>query len=194
MNFLQTYAKEIVSFFTPLVIWVLNFFFKPKANIVYANPHIFTFLIQEDAKDENGNLIKTTQTVYTITHLVFNNGRQTARNVEITFNWRPMYLNMWPIRIYEEHLDKDARYTIKLDTLAPKEGINIELLSVKNELPNLINVRSEDCSGKLIQLVPQPIVTGWMRGSLLLMIFLGVVTSIYLVVTLIQFLVLKTHL
>ena len=194
MNFFQTYAKEIVSFFTPLVIWVLNFIFKPKANIVFANPHIFTFLIQEDTTDPSGNVVKTTQTVNTITHLILNDGSQTARNVEITFNWRPMYLNMWPIRIYEEHLDKDGRYTIKLDTLAPKEGINIELLSVKNELPNLINVRSEECSGKPIQLVPQPIVSGWVRRIILFMILVGFMASIYGLVTLIQYLVLNTPL
>ena len=192
MNFFQTYAKELVSLVIPLITWALNFYSKAKANIVFANPHIFTFLITEDVTDENVQKIKRTQTVNTISHLIFNDGKETARNLDITFNWKPMYLNMWPIRIYKEQEDKDGRYTITFDTLAPKESINIELLSINRDLPLLINVRSEQCSGKPIQLVSQPVVGMWTRRFLLTMVFLGMGTSIYLVVILIQFLVLKT--
>ena len=194
MNFFQTYAKELVALSIPFITWILNYYWKAKANIVFANPHIFTFLIQEDQTDDQGNAIKRTQEVNTITHLIINNGKESAKKLEVTFNWKPMYLNMWPIRIHSEHEDKDGRYTLLFDTLAPNENINIELLSINRNLPHLLNVRSEQCTGKPIQLVSQPVISNWLRRVLVFMMLIGISASIYMAVTIVQFLVLKTPL
>jgi hypothetical protein len=47
MTFLETYGKEIVALFVPLLTWVLNTFFRAKARLFLANPHTFTFLVQQ---------------------------------------------------------------------------------------------------------------------------------------------------
>jgi hypothetical protein len=78
MNLLQTYGKELVALLVPLVTWVLNTFFKRKARLLWANPHAFTFLIQEPLKDAQGAVIQPAQNVHTGSYMLWNAGRDTA--------------------------------------------------------------------------------------------------------------------
>jgi hypothetical protein len=63
MAFLETYGKEIVALLVPLVTWSLNTFFKAKAKLLLATPHTFTFLVQEPLRDQQGNVLRPTQTI-----------------------------------------------------------------------------------------------------------------------------------
>ncbi len=94
MTFIETYAKELVSPIIALVIWALNNLFKPRAKLLLAQPHTFTFLVQEPLRDEQGNIIKPTQTVHTISFLLKNDGTETAKNIELVFNWKPPCHNL----------------------------------------------------------------------------------------------------
>jgi hypothetical protein len=181
------YAKEILAIFTPIITWLLNNSLKGKAQIVYAKPHEFVFLIQEPLLNSEGAVVNSSQTVNTISHLILNTGKETATKVEITFNWRPMYLNVWPIRRYEEHTDKDGRYTLILENLSPKESMNCELLSINKSLPELVSVRSEQCLAKLINMQPQPILSNWARFLIKGVFLLGLAAAVYLSISLIQF-------
>jgi len=194
MSFLQTYAKEILSILVPLVIWTLNNFFKARAKLILAKPHAFSFLIQEPLLSQEGQVIRESQNVQTISHLVINSGRESATNVELTFNWKPMYLNLWPVRRFEEHTNSDRRYTIVFDSFAPGESITCELLSINQDLPTLLTVRSEQCVAKEINMQPQPIVGNWFRRAIIFILFLGISTAIYWSITILQFLILNTPL
>ena len=192
MELLQLYGKEIISSIIPLVIWILNTFFKSRAQLIFAKPHEFTFLIQEPLYDDQKNLINASQTASTISHLIFNTGRKTATNVEITFNWKPMHINIWPTRMYRENIDKDGRYTLILENLTPKEGLTCELLSVNNRLPELLSVRSDQCVGKSLNMLPQPILSNWQRRTYIALLILGVSSAIYWLITILQLVILHT--
>ncbi len=82
MTFLETYGKEIVALFVPLVTWALNTFFKAKARLLLASPHTFTFLVQQPLLDPQGKQISPSQTGHTRSLMLWNAGKDTATKVE----------------------------------------------------------------------------------------------------------------
>ena len=95
MEFISTYGKEIVSLLIPFITWFLNVGIKAKAKLIWASPHSFTFLVQEPIRDPDGKVIQPTQKVCTASIKVINSGRETANKVELVFNWKPHYVNLW---------------------------------------------------------------------------------------------------
>lgn len=192
MNFLQTYGKEIVALIVPLVTWALNTFFKAKANLYLAIPHTFTFVVEQPLLDATGNEIAPRQTVHTRSLLVWNAGKETATKLEWVFNWKPLCINVWPSRHYQEYIQQDNRYVLIFDSLAPNEFVGCELLSINAELPNLTTVRSDQCVAKSVNMYPQPVITNSRRRINVALQLAGLGLIVYLTILLIQFLVLKT--
>ena len=194
MTFFETYGKEIVSLLVPILTWMLNGVFKAKAKLQVALPHQFTFLVQQPLIDAEGKQLSPTQTVKTNSFIIRNAGREPASKVELVFNWKPMCLNLWPVRHYEEHVEPDNRYVLIFDSLAPNEVLGVEVLSVNYDLPNLVTVRSAECIGQNINMYPQPVVSQSVRVIATVLMALGLAAAVYLAIILVQFLVLKTPL
>lgn len=192
MPFLETYGKEIVSLLVPILTLILTGLFKAKAKLQVALPHQFNFLVQQPLMDANGQQISPTQTVTTNSFIIRNAGRETATKIELVFNWKPMCLNLWPVRHYEEHVEPDNRYVLIFDSLAPNEVLGVEVLSVNRELPSLITVRSAQCLAKHITMYPQPVLSTATRNAVIVLMTLGLAAAVYLTIVLIQFLVLRT--
>jgi hypothetical protein len=192
MTFLETYGKEIISLLVPIVTWLLNGFFKAKAKLQVALPHQFTFLVQQPRIDDEGHEISPTQTVKTNSFIIRNSGREPATKVELVFNWKPMCLNLWPVRHYEEHIEPDRRYVLIFDSLAPDEVLGVEVLTVNEDLPNLVTVRSAECIAQNISMYPQPVVGNTVRIATTVFMALGLAAAVYLAILLVQFLVLRT--
>ncbi|MFC7302576.1 hypothetical protein [Cognatiluteimonas weifangensis] len=190
--FFQTYGKEIVSLVVPLLAWVLSNFFKARARLLVARPHAFTFLVQEPLLDQQGNQISPTQTINTSSFVVANVGRESATKVEVVFNWKPQCVNLWPARHYQERVEPDNRYTITLDSLAPREDVGFHMFSINNDLPAFMIARCDQCVAQPIYMVPQPVVPAWKRRTFAFLAFAGLSTIIYAAIVLLQFLVLKT--
>ena len=192
MTFLETYGKEIISLLVPIVTWLLNGFFQAKAKLQVALPHQFTFLVQQPRIDDEGHEISPTQTVKTNSFIIRNSGREPATKVELVFNWKPMCLNLWPVRHYEEHIEPDRRYVLIFDSLAPDEVLGVEVLTVNEDLPNLVTVRSAECIAQNISMYPQPVVGNTVRIATTVFMALGLAAAVYLAILLVQFLVLRT--
>ena len=192
MTFLEIYGKEIVALCVPLVTWALNAFFKAKARLLLASPHTFTFLVQQPLLDQQGNQIAPSQTVHTRSLMVWNAGKETATKLEWVFNWKPLCINVWPSRHFEEHTEPDNRYVMIFDSLAPNEYLGCELLSINAELPNLVIVRSDQCVAQTINMYPQPVIPNWRRRTAVALMFAGLALAVYATIVLFQFLVLKT--
>ena len=192
MIFLQTYAKELFSLFVPLFTWGINRFFKAKAKLVLGNPHRFTYLVQQPLINPQGEVISPTQKVETTSFHLKNDGAETAKGVELVFNWKPACLNIWPSRHMTEHIESDNRYVLMFDNLAPDEVIGCELLAVNSGLPELIIARCEQCVAQPINMYPQPIAKPWMSRVIIFLGLLGLGTVVYFVLLLLQFLILKT--
>jgi len=110
MDFISTYGKEIVSLLVPFITWFLNVGIRPKAKLIWTSPHSFTFLVQEPLRDAEGNVLHPSQKVATASIKVINTGRDTANKIELIFNWKPQYINLWPVRHYDQITDPDGRH------------------------------------------------------------------------------------
>lgn len=194
MGFLQTYGKELVALSVPLITWVLNTFFKAKAKLLLSSPHIFTFLIQQPLLDAEGHQISSSQTLHTRSLMVWNAGREAATRIEWVFNWKPVCINFWPPRHFDEHVEPDKRFVVIFDSLAPNESLGCELLSINAELPNLVTLRCDQCVAQDIAMFPQPVVALWKRRLAILFALAGLGLFVYVLLVLIQLLVLKTPL
>lgn len=194
MSFLETYGKEIVALLVPFLTWVLNTFFRANARLFLANPHTFTFLVQTPLLNAQGQQVAPNQTVHTQSLMVWNAGKEMATKVEWVFNWKPLCLNVWPSRHYQEHIEPDNRYVIIFDSLAPNEYVGCELLSINADLPVLVTVRSDQCVAQNVNMYPQPIVSNSQRRIRTALQLAGLALIVYLAILLIQFLVLKTPL
>ena len=194
MELVRQYGKELVALFVPFLTLVLNGLFRAKARLVQAIPHTFTFLVQQPLLDTQGKIINPTQTAHTRSNLIGNVGRETATRVELIFNWKPDCVNVWPPRHFEERPQADKRYTMVFSSLAPNEFLNLELLSVNKDLPELLIVRSDQCVAETINMLPQQILPQWQRRLAVLFLFAGLGAVVYMSIVLLQFLVLRTPL
>ena len=192
MDFLQKYAKEIVSLFIPLLTWLLNTFFHAKALLELSSPHTFTYLVQQPLVDSSGKQLSPTQIMHTRSTVIRNTGRATATRVEMVFNWKPLCINIWPPRHFQEYVETDKRYVLIFDSLAPNEYIGCESFSLNADLPDLILVRSDQCVAKTIDMCPQPVLPSWQIRIAQVFLFAGMGLVVYLAILFIQFLVLKT--
>ena len=192
MEFLITYGKEIFSLFVPFISWLLNAFFRAKARLIWGSSHAFSFLVPEPLRDASGNIIRASQAVNTASITVQNVGRDTANKVELVFNWKPQFLNLWPVRRYEQSTAEDGRHTIIFENLAPKERLGLEIMSVNSGLPELLVVRCAECVANRVPLVWVKQDPLWKRRVSVLLAFIGIGATVYAGVSLIQVLVLKT--
>jgi hypothetical protein len=192
MNFISDYGKEIVSLVVPFIAWFLNVGIRAKAKLIWTSPHSFTFLVQEPIRDSQGATIRASQNVSTASVRIINTGRETAHKVELVFNWKPQYLNLWPVRFYEEKSDQDGRYMLIFENLSPKEEIGLEIMTVNADLPALLQVRSAECTAINVQLAWSIKAPQWGVNVARLLVFIGLSATIYWLIALLQFLVLKT--
>jgi hypothetical protein len=192
VNFIETYGKEIVSLAVPLVTWVLNTFFRARARLVFASPHGFTFLVQQPLMNPQGVQVAPSQSVQTRSHVIINVGKETATKVEWVFNWKPLCVNVWPLRHFVEHVEPDGRYVMVFESLAPQEHVRVEIFSINADCPQLMTLRSDQCVAHGIEMYPQPAVANWKRKAYSVLQFVGLGFIVYSLIVLIQFLVLKT--
>lgn len=187
MDFLHAYGKELFSLVATGLIAVGKAIFKPRARLTFGFPHSFTYLIQQPLLDASGNEIRPNQTVQIANILIRNEGRKSAQNVEIVFNWEPLCLNVWPQRVMNTLTQPDGRHIIKLPNLAPKEVLHCNILSLNTALPDLINVRSDSCEAYKVEYTIYPAVSKTRLRIVLGLMFLGVAATIFLILNLAQF-------
>lgn len=192
MTFVEIYGKEIVALLVPFIAWALNSVFKAKAKLQVALPHQFNFLVQQPLINAQGRQISPTQSVHTNSFIIRNAGKEPATKLELAFNWKPMCVNLWPIRHFDEHIEPDNRYIMLFDNIAPNETLSVEVLSVNQDLPSLLTVRSAECTAQNINMYPQPVFSNTTRFFIGALLMLGLATLIYITIVLIQFLVLRT--
>ncbi len=192
MDFINTYGKEIVSLIVPFITWFLNVGIKARAKLIWTSPHSFTFLVQEPLKNDQGEVLNPTQRVCTASIKVRNIGRDTANKVELVFNWKPQYINLWPVRHYEQKTDQDRRHILIFDNLSPKEEVGLEIMSINADLPDLLVVRCAECTAQNVPLMWLRYVSPWKIQLARLLLLIGLSASVYLLIELIQFLVLRT--
>jgi len=187
MDFFLNHLKEFISLLVPFISWFLSLALKGRAKLIWASPHSFTFLVPEPIKDEGGNIVKSTQMVFTASFKVINVGRETANKIELVFNWKPQFMNLWPVRHYETKTnEQDGRYSVIFDNLSPREEIGLEVLSINNDLPELLVVRSAECQATRVLIRWAELFPQWKNNLILFLLFTGIGGTVYMFFSLMQ--------
>ena len=183
----QHYSREVAGFLAVLLAFALNRVFRPKAKLIYSVRHAFTFLVDQPLLDPQGNQISASQTIHTASISVSNLGIQPAKNVEVAFNWKPQFINVWPARSFETKDSAQGRHSVVLDSLAPSEVFGMEILSINVALPGITAVRSDESVGTSVAMIPQPIHPRWNVVTVGVLIVLGVAAVGYLTAAFVEF-------
>lgn len=186
MTFFQTYAKEIVSLLIPVVLAVGGYYFRPRTKLRWSVSHNSVMLVDEAYKTDDGKEERRDVDVRFRRIFLENAGRAPAKNIEVVFNWRPRKINLWPQRIYSEAINPEGRFIVSLPNMATKEFVGIDLFSIRGEVPDVVNIRSEEGFAKEVQMRPQIVYSNWVNGSVLALMFLGAMAFVYLLITAIQ--------
>ncbi|NLP64290.1 hypothetical protein NH14_024670 [Paraburkholderia sacchari] len=144
----------VITAIVGLIFWWIQRRLEPAAKVGYWVPHNFLFNVPI-ANQPNPLVLQTA------TLTVQNLGRKAAEGVEIVHMMKPDHFQLHPKRGYEERSAPDGAHIIYLESLGPKEVLQIQLLAY-NTQPNLVGVRSKDGSAKAIRfqisrVFPRPI-------------------------------------
>ncbi len=178
--FLQTYSKETAAITAVVLAFLLNRVFRLRPRIIYGVRHSFDHLVDQPRLNDSGQQIQAKQIVPTASVIMNNIGLQTAKNVELTFNFRPQFWNVWPARHFIETQSPQDRFTLSFESLAPKETVGIEIFAINAELPIITAVRCDECSGKFVQMQTQKKPATWLVVAVLFFGALGIATAAYI--------------
>jgi hypothetical protein len=185
-QFMVGHQAQIWSLVTVIVAALVTRILRLRPRLRYSVGHSANLLVMQPLLDENGKQIADRQIVRTASITLDNGGLQAAKSLEVTFNWKPPILNIWPARAFNESNSSFDRYSLKFDSLAPYEQLTIEIMSINQELPSLTVVRSEDCVGKMVHMSLQRVWPSWFNNSVGVALLFGCATLIYLFVVLIR--------
>lgn len=176
----------------PLLTWLLNSRFRPKARLLFANPHAFKFFFPEPLFGADGQILKPSQSMHTRSLIVRNDGKLTATKIEIVFNWKPQLMNLWPVRHYTDNTQADGRYSMHFESLAPGEHVTIEVVAINADVPDIITLRCDQCAATMIETYPQQVLPNWQRRLAVFLMLAGMAGVVYLTILLLQFLIVRT--
>jgi hypothetical protein len=161
IQFVQTYAKELSGLAFVIIAWALNRYGRSRARLFYTIQHAATTWVDEPLKDAEGKQLAPRQPIHTAAVGVTNAGLETAKNVEVVFNWKPMFLNVWPVRAYEERPSAHDTYSLLIPSLAPGEAVVINLVSINAGLPGLATVRCDEATAVQKNMTLQEVHPRW---------------------------------
>ncbi|MBG6203071.1 hypothetical protein IWQ48_004228 [Labrenzia sp. EL_13] len=182
MEFFGQYGAQFVSFGLAIVLAIARYFLQPKVKLVWGLSHGFMHRVTlENTSDEEVDHIP----ICTNYHLLSNNGRGVATDVEVTFNYIPKNLEVWPERQFETSVNPNGRFIVKFGSIAPQEQVSLNVLMLHGEAPNILSVRSNETTGKLIPLIVNRLFPRWVYALLTALLVLGFASFIYLVIELV---------
>jgi hypothetical protein len=185
-NWAAAYQPQIWSIALVIIGALVSRAMRLRPKLHYSVHHATNLLVDQPLFDQEGKQVSARQLVRTASIVVSNGGLNPAKNAEISFNWKPMILNVLPARSYSDVQSPFDRYSVKFDSMAPGEQVTIDIMSINAELPVLTAVRCDECEGKLINMAPQRVWPSWFNYSASGFFLLGLGTAFYLVIIALQ--------
>jgi hypothetical protein len=186
VNLLEQFQKELIAFGAAAVMALLRYFFRERVKLQWARPHSFVFILPNPAVMAAENTGQQPPqnlpdvNFHTGAVVVANRGRIAASDVEVTFNLKPPYFNVWPVLPYTEEVDVHRRFTMRFRYIAPGEQFQVEMIS-PNPLPEVMSVRCKEGIGKMIPMRPMRVFPQWFNYGALMLLFLGVTSVVYMI-------------
>jgi hypothetical protein len=165
-----TIAGPIVALFVGAI---LNRILERRAKVITYYGHVSSFALQDQQRTR----------VFTHTVVIRNVGWKSAKNVRIGHNILPHY-QIYPSIQFEISQIPDDGIEILIPTLVPQEEVHVSYLYFPPITYNQINtyVKSDEGFAKGLNVLLTPAYPRWLLNIFWLLIFIGVTTTIYLLI------------
>lgn len=173
------YSPQIFAVGLVLFGAIVNRLFRLKPKLLYSVGHSSAvgIAVPPPASDASpGRALMRSASIF-----IGNGGLQPAKRVEATFAFRPAAYHVHPMRSFQEEVGAAGTFSLRFDSLAPSEQVRIEIVSFNQELPLITAVRSDECTGRLVEMMVQRVWPNWITRTLVTATLLGIATSVYLV-------------
>lgn len=133
----------IISGLIGFGFWLIQRWLEPGAKLGYWIPHDYIFDVPLEGRQVPLRIQTSTLTVQNL-------GRKAAEKIEIIHAAKPDHFQIHPRRDYEQHVAPDGTHIITVESLGPKEVLQVQVLS-HITTPILAGVRSKDGLAKSIR-------------------------------------------
>ena len=169
LDFLKSLPPSLLPVAITTLIGVIGYFAKPKVKLIWGEKTNFSHILRPKKDGEVPVKVSTSH------YIVQNSGRASAKDIEIVFNFAPDEVSIWPQRGYKLENNSEGRLIVKLDFLAPREFVDVFLLSITNNLPELLNVKNPEYVGKPVVVGYHHVLPKAVYFAMILGMFLGAV-------------------
>lgn len=153
-----------------LVIGYLGRYVEPRSRVVHWFPAWFQF--QVPLPDG-----QTTATIWTHALSIQNVGWRAATKVEVIHQSKPQYFQIQPGVKFTESTNPTGEHVISIDSLARREFVTVQILSLNVQPPNLVGVKSADGQSRLTSTQQTFVISKSRRWVLVVLLVIGFVTT-----------------
>ncbi|MBE1203270.1 hypothetical protein [Aminobacter carboxidus] len=177
-----TYNTQFVSFGLTMLAAFIFWLVQGKAKVRWGVQHGFAHKVKNQSA---GAAPAPATLVHSAAILFTNSGRVPAKKVEVTINFEPDSLAIWPQRQYSREKNPDGRLVLGFESLAPQEQLTVNLLTIGANGPDVLSVRAENSNPKEIAIGPARIFSKPMNAVFAVWLLLGLLAAIYITINLI---------
>jgi hypothetical protein len=134
----------VLSFLLTTVGAILAYFLRPRVNLIWGQKNKFLHLVKPKKEGE------TDITIHTAHYIIQNVGRLPAKNVEVVLNYPPDEISLWNQRSYKLERNHEGRLICIIEFIAAKEAIDLALLTIGGDVPDVLNIKCPEHVGKQV--------------------------------------------
>lgn len=151
---------------------ILRRVFTPKGRVVWAVSHQHHFILPAQPQHINVRI----RDIW-----IQNIGRDVSKNMQVVINFPPQHYDIWPPMNFTQAELPDGRLVVTLDSLAVREFVQISFFESRAnmELPDIVNVRSDDGVAKKIVMAPRQIFPQHINAIILIVLVAGLLSIIF---------------
>lgn len=161
--------------------YLLRLAFVPKGRVWWSEVFSNLYLVPQT----DGSTLRINAVRYTI----MSHGRKEVENLEVSFNWQPQHIDIYPHTPWTPTLNPDGRWIISFSTVNSGEFIMIAMLAANAECPQITNVRFKGGAAKRIETVPQQVHPRWKLYAASFVMFAGLAAIVWMFTRLILWIV-----
>jgi hypothetical protein len=169
--------KVIVTYLVTFIGGYLSRYLEPRARLVHWFPGWVTFPVTPPAQP--GTATPAVVNISTHTLTIQNIGWRPATRVEIVHGQAPQLFRLTPQMHYTVDLTPSGEHVIRIDALARREWVAIQVLTVASSFPPLRSVRSTEGPSTLVTTRQTFVISERRRLLLNSLLVLGTATAIY---------------
>ncbi|HEY5362568.1 MAG TPA: hypothetical protein VIJ49_00030 [Aestuariivirga sp.] len=173
MNLLNLITSSIpqpfLSVLLTALVTLVGFLLRPKVKIIWGEKNKFIHILRPKKAGD------AEVAVHIVHYVIQNTGKIGAKEVEAVLNFPPDEISIWPQRKWTQDKNSENRLIIKFEFMAPREIIEMVVLTIGRDLPALLNVKSPENTGKPVTFSYHRVLSKFIYWTMIALMFFGAV-------------------